>query len=148
MKDFAYPPIFNPLHDERKSITVRGTGRLCLESYSYLHSELKPVPAALELLLACGFCRFRSNSQVNEDFRVWVIGGEQVVTRGTILGDILAGIGGRMRSVMAAKAAGEIRVPDVIGVGSPKHLHFREHVAIVNCHQRIAGLNHVGALLA
>ncbi len=54
------------------------------------------------------------------------------MTRGAVLADGLLAIRRRVRSVMAAKAARRVRVPQVSGIGAPRHVHLGKNVLVIN----------------
>jgi hypothetical protein len=69
------------------------------------------------------------------------------VTGGAVLADGLLAIRGRVRCVVTAKAAGRVRVSQVIGIGAPGHVHVGEDIAVVNCQNGVARLLNVGFAL-
>ena len=79
------------------------------------------------------------DSQRLQNFRRAFFHRNGVVARGAILGDSFL-IGSRVTIVVAAEAAGIIRVTQIVRVSSPGDLQIGEHVAAVNCGQAAAGV--------
>src|SRR5579885_922994 len=85
-------------------------------------------------------------SQVAQNLGRWLAHSQQVVAGAAILGDLPA-VGAGVRIIVAAEAAWEIIVPDVVGVRAPGNAHGREHVAVVDAHQRAGGPRDLRATL-
>ena len=67
------------------------------------------------------------NTEVGEDLRFGFIHGKQVVAGRAILRDGLA-IFCAVLAIVAAETTGIAHVTDVIGMSTPRDLHFGEHI--------------------
>src|SRR5262245_62603339 len=90
--------------------------------------------------------RRRRQSEIREHLGVRLVLGEDRVARVAVLRD-RAAVAGLVRLVVAAEAAQEILVADVVGMGAPAELHAREDVAEVDPLDRDARALHEGAAL-
>jgi len=86
-----------------------------------------------------------SFSQSLHDLRVWVFRGQQAVTSAAVLRDELAVLR-LVIAIVAAKAAWEIQMTEVVGVGAPRDVHVREDISIVNVNKGLGGLLDLGVL--
>ena len=67
------------------------------------------------------------NTEIGEDLRLGFVHGQQVVAGRAILCDGLAIFCG-VFAIVAAETTGIAHVTDVIGMSTPRDLHFGEHI--------------------
>ena len=84
--------------------------------------------------------------EVPEDFRGRFFSGQQPVA-GVAVGGDDALVSTCMHAVMAAEATGERFVAEIIRVGAPEELHFREDITLVEGDEYVGSLFDGGAFL-
>src|SRR5262250_2226746 len=98
------------------------------------------------LLLRALRCR-GLHPQLLQDIRLFLIGSQQVMAYGAVLGDGLA-FGAGVLFVVATETAVKIHVPDVVGIGTPGDLHRGKNVALKDGEQLLGSASYVITMLA